>query len=333
VNNKKSIIDRLESLKVESGLSDKVFKDILASITGKTPRTIRRWYSLESNIHENDIDRISKYFGKHVHWLRYGEHSHASTAIDQIMYSNHFGAVIIKDDKAEEVNFKFIEMMNLSENDIRRQDICDYILQFQPEETVTKCKQGNDEAINNGAFIDQMKMILGDGKMHHIESTTLNLNHGRILRILFDKGLVDTEEPTELRQKISGSSQDNNAERKQLRILFVDDDIANCQLYNSMLSIHNCEVKTFNCSLHALNEFKQNHQSYDLLISDIIMPDMTGDKLALECRQINPSIPVILCSGYADHLNKSTAEEFGVSHYLQKPIDSTELLSLINRLR
>ena len=330
MNNKKSIIDRLESLKIESGLSDKVFKDTLSNITGKTPRTIRRWYSLESSIHETDIERISKYFGKHVHWLRYGENSHASTAVDQIMYSDHFGAVIIKDDKVEEVNFKFIEMMNLTEDEVRRQDICDYILQFQPEETVNKCKTGNDKAISNGAFVDQLKMILGDGMIHDIESTTLNLNHGRILRILFDKGLADNNDISDApRKKHNGDSNNEDS----LRILFVDDDIANCQLYNSMLSIHNCNVNTFNNSLHALNEFKQNHHNYDLLISDIIMPDMTGDQLASECRKIKPAIPVILCTGYADQLNKSSAEEFGVSHYLQKPIESSQLLELINKLR
>lgn len=331
MNNKKSIIDRLESLKIESGLSDKVFKDTLSSVTGKTPRTIRRWFSLESSIHEVDIERISKYFGKHVHWLRYGENSHASTAVDQIMYSDHFGAVILKDNKVEEVNFKFIEMMDLSETEVQRQDICDYVLQFQPDETVTQCKTGNDNATKNGASIDHLMMILGDGKMHHIESTSLNLNHGRILRILFDKGLADNvDDATQARH----SKQNSEAKDQQcLRILFVDDDITNCQLYNSMLSIHSCNVNTFNNSLHALKEFKQNHSNYDLLISDIIMPDMTGDKLADECRKINPDIPVILCTGYADNLNKSSAEEFGVSHYLQKPVDSSELLELINKLR
>lgn len=326
-HNKKSIIDRLESLKIESGLSEKTFKDTLASITGKTPRTIRRWYSLESSIHENDIERIAKYFGKHVYWLRYGDHNHSATVLDQIMYSNHFGAVVLKDDKVEDVNFKFIDMMNLSDKDIRHQDICDYVLQFQSEETINQCKQGNDCAINHGAFTEQMTMVLGDGKNHNIESTALNLNHGRILRILFDKGLADNDANITPYPPVQDSKTD------KLRIMFVDDDIANCQLYSSMLSLHDCDVNTFNSSLHALNEFKQHHSHYDLVISDIIMPDMTGDKLADECRQIKPDIPVILVSGYADHLNKTTAEEFGVSYYLQKPIESAKLLSLINQLR
>ncbi|MCK5335876.1 MAG: response regulator, partial [Gammaproteobacteria bacterium] len=125
--------------------------------------------------------------------------------------------------------------------------------------------------------------------------------------------------------------QKNNNSGKPLNILFVDDDIANCQLYNRMLSIHNYNLTVHTNSLQALNDFRQNHKHYDLLMSDIIMPDMTGDKLADECRKIKPELPVILCSGYTEHLNKSTAEEFGVSYYLQKPINSTELLSILEK--
>lgn len=331
MNNKKLIIERLDQLKVESGLSDKAFKNTLASLTGKTPRTIRRWYSFESNIHENDIERIAKFFGKHVHWLRYGDRDQVATAVDQIMYSDYFGALILKDGKVEEANFKFIEMMDLADKNIHKQDICEHILKSQPEDTAKKCKDGHDKAIECGAFVDQLIMVLGDNQEHHIESTTLHLNNNRILRILFDKGLVNHDSTTDQQspEKVT-EKQTNN---KKLNILFVDDDISNCQLYNSMLSIHDCDVNTMTNSLNALHAFKQNPDGYDLLISDIIMPDMTGDKLAEECRSIRPDIPVILCSGYADHLNKSTAEEFGVSYYLQKPVDSSELLRLLDKLR
>ena len=333
MNNKKLIIERLDQLKVESGLSDKSFKNTLASLTGKTPRTVRRWYSFESNIHENDIDRIAKFFGKHVHWLRYGDsdREQISTAVDQIMYSDHFAAIVFKDDKVEEANFKFIEMMDLADKNIPKQDYCEYVLKSQSEETAKKCKHGHDKAIEQGACVDQMIMTLGDEKKHHVESTTLHLNNNRTLRILFDKGLVSQSGDQTGDQNITKKACQTN--QKKLNILFVDDDLSNCQLYNSMLSIHCCDVKTFNNSLHALHEFKLNHQDYDLIISDIIMPDMTGDKLAEECRLIRPDIPVILCSGYADHLNKSTAEEFGVSYYLQKPIDSSELLHLLEKHR
>lgn len=328
VKNKKLVTERLDQLKVESGLSDKHFKSTLASITGKTPRTIRRWYSLENNIHESDIDRIAKHFGKHVHWLRYGDRRNISTAVDQIMSSDHFGAIVLKDDQVEEVNFKLTEMMGLFDKDISKENICDYILNLQSDETIQQCKLGQEHAITHGAHVDQMIMVLGDDKKHFIEATILHLNNNRILRILFDKGLV--ESPAD--ELPSTPSQTNSDEESKLNILFVDDDIALCQLYNSMLSIHNYNLTAYTNSLQAFNEYRKNHEHYDLLISDIIMPDMTGDKLAAECRKITPDLPVILCSGYADHLNKSTAEEFEVSHYLQKPIDSSKLLSILDKI-
>lgn len=329
MKNKKLVTDRLEQLKIESGLSDKHFKSTLATITGKTPRTVRRWYSLENNIHEADIERIAKYFGKHVHWLRYGDRRNLLTAVDQIMSSNHFGAIILKNNQVEEINFKLVEMMGLFDKDITQENTYDYILQLQSDETIQQCTLSHEHAINHGAHIDTIVMQLGDNQKHFIESTTLHLNNNRILRILFDKGLVEAPSNEQLD---SAKKYENNDNGIPLNILFVDDDIATCQLYNSMLSIHNCNVTVHTNSQQALNDFRKNHQHYDLLISDIIMPEMTGDKLAAECHKITPDLPVILCSGYADHLNKSTAEEFKVSHYLQKPIDSTELLSILENI-
>ena len=329
MNNKKSVIDRLHQLKIESGLSDKTFKSTLASITGKTPRTIRRWFSLENNVHENDIERIAKYFGKHVHWLRYGDRRNSSTPVDQIMSSDHFGALLLNDDQVEEANFKLIEMMQLSDKEISKEHICDYILNMQSDETRQQCQLGHDNAITNGVHIDELIMMLGDNEKHFIERTILHLNNSRLLMILFDKGVVEQGRDGNGHIKLIDPTCNNE---DATHILFVDDDLTNCQLYNSMLSIHNYNVSVFTNSPQALNEFRQNSHQYDVLIADIIMPDMTGDKLAAECRKINPLLPVILCSGYAEHLNKSTAEEFGVSHYLQKPIDSSEMLSILENM-
>jgi len=329
VNNKKSVIDRLHQLKIESGLSDKIFKSTLASITGKTPRTVRRWFSLENNVHENDIERIAKYFGKHVHWLRYGDRRNTSTPVDQIMSSDHFGALLLNEDQVEDANFKLIEMMQLSDKQISKEHICDYILNMQSEETRQQCRLGHDNAVTNGVHIDELVMMLGDNKKHFIERTILHLNNSRVLMILFDNGIVEQNADGIDQTKVIDTTRDNE---DALHVLFVDDDLTNCQLYNSMLSIHNYNVSVYTNSPQALNEFRQNSHRYDVLIADIIMPDMTGDTLAAECRKINPHLPVILCSGYAEHLNKSTAEEFGVSHYLQKPIDTSEMLSILENI-
>jgi len=326
------MIDRLDQLKIESGHSDKVFKDILASITGKTSRTVRRWYSFESRIHDNDIELIAKFFGKHIHWLRYGNRNATLTPIDQIMSSDQFAVVILKDNKVEEVNFKFTEMMKLSTSYATQQDICDDILQLQSSATIKQCNESNHIAFTDGIHIDQLVMLLGDQKEHHIETTTLNISNGRILKILFDKGLVnDSAEDIDTTAADNTTDQDGNT--TSLNVLLVDDDPAYCQLYTRLLSIHNCSIKTFIDSPQAFNEFKRNPERYDVLMSDIIMPELSGDKLADQCRQIKPELPVILYTGYHEHLNKTTAEQYGVSYCLQKPIKSNQLLSIIDTLR
>lgn len=329
MKNKKLVLERLNLLKIESGQSDKDFKNTLASITGKTPRTVRRWYSLENNIHDADIDSIAKYFGKHSHWLRYGDRRRATGTVDQIMSSDYFGVVILKDNLVEDVNFKLLEMMALPDTD-NQPNILHHLLQQQSEQTLQLYKSNHEQAINDGTHVTQMSMLLGDDKQHLIEVTTLNLNNNRVLKILFDKGLVSPASAHQLPPKIT--SLKSKTERG-LTILFVDDEIASCKLFNTILSIHNCQLTTYTDSLLALNDFRQNYHSYDLLITDIIMPEMTGDELAAECRKIKPQLPVILFSGYASHLNKTSAEEFGVSYYLQKPVNSAELLSILASLR
>lgn len=322
MNNKQSVIDRIQILKFESGLSDKAFKSLLTEITSKTSRTVRRWFSLDSSIQDNDLDLIADHFGKHAHWLRYGERREIGNYIDQIMSSKYFGAVILKDNKVEEVNHKFIEMMKLRPEVLEQFDACEYILQHQSAETASLCQTSNARVLSDGSHMTNLEIVLSDDKTHLIESAALKLDNDRILRILIDKGPLET----------------NNAacppkDANSLNILYVDDDTMLAKLFETILQNNNCTVNTFNNSPEALAEFKLHNQQYDLLISDIIMPEMTGDELASQCLSIKPGLPVILYTGYAQLQDKRNAEELGVSYYLEKPIDSSELLRLLDKIR
>ena len=187
---KKQIIDRLNILQEESGLSHQEFKKTLAKATGKTPRTLRRWFALETIIQDADIKKIAAHFGLHENWLKFGDKNHHESLIDQIMTSNHFGAVIMKDHKSEKINHKFIEMMALSTKNLDENAACDYVLNFQSEETKGLCEISGQLAEQSGSHHLTMIMVLGDGIKHTVEVTTLSLNHGRILRIIVDKGHV-----------------------------------------------------------------------------------------------------------------------------------------------
>jgi len=187
---KKQIIERLNVLRDESGLSNQEFKKMLAKDTGKTPRTLRRWFALETIIQDADIKKIAAHFGLHENWLKFGDKNHHESLIDQIMTSNHFGAVIIKDNKSEKINHKFIEMMGIPTKCIDENTACEYILNFQSEETKGLCEISGQLAQQSGSHHLTIVMVLGDEKKHSVDVTTLNLNHGRILRIIVDKGHV-----------------------------------------------------------------------------------------------------------------------------------------------
>jgi len=190
MGDKKQVIDRLNVLQEESGLSKQEFKKTLAKVTGKTPRTLRRWFALETIIQEADIKKIATHFGLHENWLKFGDKNHHESLIDQIMTSNHFGAVILKDKITEKVNHKFIDMMALDFDEVDEAQTCEHILSYQSEETNGLCEISTQLAERGGSHHITMVMILGDKKQHTVDVTTLNLNHGRILRIIVDKGLV-----------------------------------------------------------------------------------------------------------------------------------------------
>ena len=186
---KKEVIERLQMLQRQTNLSTQEFKRTLASITGKTPRTLRRWFALENDIQDSDLRKIASHFGHHENWLKYGD-DQQEPIFDQIMSSNHFGAVVMKNNEAERMNHKFIEMMNLIPEEFHEGGICEYILSFQPDETVELCHIASQLAEQRGAHHLTMIMILGDRKQHSVELTSLKLNNDRILTIIVDKGLV-----------------------------------------------------------------------------------------------------------------------------------------------
>jgi hypothetical protein len=186
---KNEVVERLCILQQEAGLNKHEFKKLLAEVTGKTPRTLRRWYAFETIIQDTDLKKIALHFGQHENWLKFGDVGRESM-IDQIMISNHFGVVIMKDSTAESMNHKFIEMMDLNAKNLNEAEACKYILNMQPEETVGLCDISGQLAQQRGSHHHTMVMIMGDNKQHTVEVTTLNINHGRVLRIIVDKGLV-----------------------------------------------------------------------------------------------------------------------------------------------
>ncbi|MCG8618094.1 MAG: PAS domain S-box protein [Desulfobacterales bacterium] len=116
------------------------------------------------------------------------------------------------------------------------------------------------------------------------------------------------------------------------RILLVDDEPAILTLTKNQLSSIGYEVETQENPLEALEAIRSEPARFDLLITDMTMPHMTGDQLIHDVRRINPDLPVLLCTGYSEKIDLERARELGMDGYLEKPIVKTELARQIKTI-
>ncbi len=83
------------------------------------------------------------------------------------------------------------------------------------------------------------------------------------------------------------------------RILVIDDELPIAKINSQILQRFGYHVTIRTSSIEALELFRSKPNGFDLVITDMTMPNMTGDKLAAELITIRPEIPVILCTGYS----------------------------------
>jgi len=116
------------------------------------------------------------------------------------------------------------------------------------------------------------------------------------------------------------------------RILLVDDEVSVAQLESQMLSRLGYHVIAETSSKDALNAFRSNPESFDLVISDMTMPDMTGDQLAKKILSIRPETPIVICTGFSERINKEQAEVLGVKGFLMKPVVKSDMAQMIRKV-
>ena len=104
------------------------------------------------------------------------------------------------------------------------------------------------------------------------------------------------------------------------RILFVDDEASLVKMVTQMLQQQGYEVMGKTSSTEVLKLFQEESDKFDLVITDMTMPHMTGDKLAAELIKIRGDIPVILCTGYSNKMSKRWLPKSG-----SKPLPTSRL--------
>lgn len=116
------------------------------------------------------------------------------------------------------------------------------------------------------------------------------------------------------------------------RILIVDDEDIIVQMEKYMLEQLGYHVTTRTSSTDALEAFKVNPDTFDLVITDMTMPNMTGDKLAVEIMKIRSDMPVILCTGFSEMMSKEKTESIGIKGFLMKPIVMKDFSNMIRKV-
>jgi|GEM_PF-2286315 len=115
-------------------------------------------------------------------------------------------------------------------------------------------------------------------------------------------------------------------------LLLVDDEETILRMEKKMLERMGYRISTCSNSLEALELFRSSSDAYDLVITDMTMPDLTGEKFAVELKQIRKDIPVILCTGFSSKISVGTVESMGVDGFLMKPVGKKDLLKTIRSL-
>lgn len=109
------------------------------------------------------------------------------------------------------------------------------------------------------------------------------------------------------------------------RILFVDDERSLSEVAQSLLGILGYRVQAFTSSLEALEAFRRNPGAFDLVITDMNMPNLDGRDLSRQILDIRPNMPIIVCTGFSHRISEKEIDPLGISKLLMKPLTKREL--------
>jgi PAS domain S-box-containing protein len=135
---------------------------------------------------------------------------------------------------------------------------------------------------------------------------------------------------------VSGATESSSEQipvgRGTERILLVDDEVPIASLMKQMLERLGYSVSIRTSSVDALEAFKAKSNAFDLVITDMSMPHMTGDQLASEILSVRPDIPIIICTGFSERVNEDMAKSMGIKGFLMKPVIKSALAQEVRKV-
>ncbi len=140
------------------------------------------------------------------------------------------------------------------------------------------------------------------------------------LPVINDKNIKDSDDAFETKSLLPVGKE---------HILLVDDEESIIDTGREMLEYLGYSVESYNKSDYALNEFRKSPEKYDLIISDMTMPEMNGDELAQKMIKIRSDIPIVICTGYNPKIDEKTAKNIGLKALIFKPLTFQKLATTV----
>jgi CheY-like chemotaxis protein len=148
---------------------------------------------------------------------------------------------------------------------------------------------------------------------------------GTTVHLYFPKVEIDDEavEQLEADEPLQGGNE---------KVMLIDDEPGIIASESSLLSEYGYQVTSFTDAQEAFKVFKDTPDAWNIVITDMTMPQMTGSQLAQEIFKLRPNFPIVLCTGFSKLISKDTSEGMGIAAYLQKPVEKSDLLRTIRQV-
>ena len=117
-----------------------------------------------------------------------------------------------------------------------------------------------------------------------------------------------------------------------LRIMIVDDEKQIASMMAEIFEMHGAETFEYSRSKNALEAFALEPEAFDLVLTDETMPELSGLDMSRSMLAIRPELPIIISTGYSEHVNQKIAREHGIAGFIMKPVNIQKLISKIIEL-
>ncbi len=114
------------------------------------------------------------------------------------------------------------------------------------------------------------------------------------------------------------------------KILLIDDDPLLAETSRKMLDKLGYQVRIETSSTNALEHLKRAPFTYDVIITDQTMPEMTGIDFAHKVEELNPALPIILCTGYSNKVSQENYQYHNVKAFCMKPLTMADISQAVN---